>query len=1014
MLHAFGGAPDDGAAPEHGTLATDGTVLYGLTAKGGSITNAGTFFKVNTDGTGYQTLHSFTTNANDGANPWGTPLLIGPAVYGMTLNGGTNGVGAIFQINTDGGGFQLLHSFGSGSDGQAPYGSLVTDGINLFGMTYAGGTNSTGTIFVISTNGTGYKILHSFVEGGADGWGPKGSLVLSDGVFYGLTALGGANSSGTIFRINTDGSGYQKIYDFGGAGDGTFPYGSLVVSNSTLYGMTDLGGAHGVGTVFSVGTNGLNYQLLHSFSFSDTRVPTGDLTLSNATLYGMAAAGGDTNINPFPDGAVFRMNTDGSGYQLVYQFSNASNDVTSGNSPQGSLLLLGGQLYGMTFAGGSSTNDGIVFSLGGTGGTAAGGGAVGALNVTMLPAGAATADAQWAVDGGNIYDNGTTITNVPAGQHTVFFSTVSGWTSPASQIVTINSGATTSVTGTYTPVAVGALKVTLVPAGAVTAGAQWEMDGGNVYDSGTTITNISTGPHTVFFSTVSGWTSPASQNITINSGATTSVTGTYTPITVTKPTLKIVTPTAGLDVSNSVFTATGTSSDSIPISGVYYQLNGNGWNLATTANNWANWSATNLNLAVGANTFSAYAMDTNNNVSATNSVSFAYVVSDKLVINIKGSGTIKPNLNGVAEPTGKTLTMVAKAAKGFEFIGWTGSISTNSPKLTFVMASNLQFTANFKDITRPVNAILSPRKNQVVTNSAPIASGRAKDNVGVTSVWFAVNGGGWMPAILPDGTNWTTPPLTLLSGPNSISAVAEDAAGNVSRTNTVLFKYMVEATADWAPDSLNGLLASVTPTNGAAESVGFDPSTFAQAGIDGDTNAEDYGAGTYSYVKTDTNIAQLSLAYTNPPSSSNNLGPITLVFTNHYSGYFTNASEGDTGGFNVAITTAFTPSTVSGKTIIATSSNSLKTTTIKLSTRTFVKTPANNSSTGTSSGNYTFTRYSPVTGMLALAFTDTADTGTTAYVQTTFTSATSGTYFVMTFDNTGTLQDTDNGRFTLK
>lgn len=723
LIHGFAGPPSDGAGPEYGSLATDGTVLYGMTLNGGA-TNSGTLFKVNTDGTGFQLLHSFTglsfedivlndaANTNDGLNPYGTPLLIGSTLYGMTIMGGTNGLGTVFKINTDGSGFQLLHSFGSYSppDGQSPYGSLVTDGTNLFGMT-SSGSSYDGTIFMIGTDGTGYRILHDFQADQIDGLSPWGSLVLANGVLYGMTLFGGIANNGTIFQINTDGTGYQKIHDFGGINNGASPYGSLIVSGSTLYGMSSGGGTNGVGAVFSIETSGTNFQILHSFSLYELNKPFGDLTLSNSTLYGMAALGGTNGLGL---GGVFQVNTDGSGYQFVHIFSFGPLDTQDGSQPTGTLLLSGSQLYGMTYFGGSGANYGAVFSLAGANGGGGGGG-------------------------------------------------------------------------------VGSLKVTILPAAVVTAGAQWEVDGGNVFDSGITIANLSAGQHTVYFSDVSGWATAPTQLITITADTTTSITGTYTQLKVTKPTVTIVTPTKGLHVSNSVFTATGTSSDTVRISGVYYQLNGGPWTLATTVNHWTNWSATNLNLTAGMNTFSAYAMDKNNDLSATNSVIFDFVVSAQLTVNTNGAGTIKPNLNGAEEPIGKILSMDAKAAKGFAFIGWSGSFSTNNAKLTFVMASNLEFTANFKDIARPVLVVLSPTKKQVVTNAAPIATGRAKDNVGVTAVQYRVNGGDWIPAILSDGTNWTTTNLApfLLSGTNnSISAFASDAAGNNSLTNTVPFKYV--------------------------------------------------------------------------------------------------------------------------------------------------------------------------------------------------------------------------------
>src|SRR6202012_5707166 len=82
-------------------------------------------FRINTDGSGYTNLHTFNLNS-DGVNPLGV-LFQGSdgALYGTTSLGGTNGGGVVFKINTDGNGYQVLHSFGAGKDGNAPRAALI-------------------------------------------------------------------------------------------------------------------------------------------------------------------------------------------------------------------------------------------------------------------------------------------------------------------------------------------------------------------------------------------------------------------------------------------------------------------------------------------------------------------------------------------------------------------------------------------------------------------------------------------------------------------------------------------------------------------------------------------------------------------------------------------------------------------------------------------------------------------------------------------------------------------------
>jgi hypothetical protein len=118
----------------------------------------------------------------------------------------------------------------------------------------------------------------------------------------------------------------------------------------------------------------------------------------------------------------------------------------------------------------------------------------------------------------------------------------------------------------FAPVVPGSLQVTILPAGAVTAGAKWQMDGGPVQNSGATI-SVNQGFHTVTFTPISGWTSPASEQVTITINQTTTTNGTYVPI----PTLTVT------------LTTTNTAMVSWPSPSTGWNLQQN-TNLATT--NW--------------------------------------------------------------------------------------------------------------------------------------------------------------------------------------------------------------------------------------------------------------------------------------------------------------------------------------------------------------------------------------------------------------------------------------------
>ncbi|MEO7989669.1 MAG: choice-of-anchor tandem repeat GloVer-containing protein [Chryseolinea sp.] len=284
-----------------GSLFFDGSFLYGMTEDGG-VNNLGVIFKVKSDGTGFVKLFDFI-NAENGYSPRGSLIFDGTFLYGVTSNGGTNSAGVIFKIKPDGTGFTKVLDFAGGTNGSVPVGDLIFDGTFLYGMTYMGGTSNLGTIFKIKSDGTGFSKLLDFVN--TNGYYPKGSLISDGNFLYGMTYGGGTYGFGTVFKISPDGTGYNKMLDFAGVsngGDGRNPEGSLNSDGAFLYGMTNYGGTNDTGTIFRINPNGTGYVKLLDLTFATNGVhPWGSLISDGTFLYGMTEDGGAKGV-----GTIFK------------------------------------------------------------------------------------------------------------------------------------------------------------------------------------------------------------------------------------------------------------------------------------------------------------------------------------------------------------------------------------------------------------------------------------------------------------------------------------------------------------------------------------------------------------------------------------------------------------------------------------------------------------------------------------------------------------------------------------
>lgn len=330
------------------------------------------------------TLYSFT-GKSDGKYPYaGVTIGNGGALFGTTLQGSVYSTGTVFELKppaATGGAWTeiVLHSF-SGGDGAYPYSAPVisTSGA-LLGTTDGGGATSAGAVFELTPpagSGKGWteSVLHSFSNTHGDGIGPYAGLLAGPGgIFYGTTAGGGANASGTVFQLtppSTPGGAWTEtiLYPFTGLnGDGSNPNAGVIAgANGVLYGTTQRGGAADAGTVFqltppSAPGGAWTETVLYSFMRgNDGGYPLAGLTLGKGgVLYGTASAGGT-----MANGVVFQLAPPTSGgtwtQTVLYNFTGLNGDgalpyagVTSGSN---------GALFGTTFAGGT-LDQGTLFEL---------------------------------------------------------------------------------------------------------------------------------------------------------------------------------------------------------------------------------------------------------------------------------------------------------------------------------------------------------------------------------------------------------------------------------------------------------------------------------------------------------------------------------------------------------------------------------------------------------------------------------------------------------------------------
>ncbi len=222
-----------------------------------------------------------------------------------------------------------------------------------------GGGSDSGSVFRVNSDGTGYTVLKHFPQTysspngptNLDGATPLAGPVLGGDTLYGSASQGGLWGKGTLFSLKTDGTGFTVLRHFAGS-DGKAPYGELLLVSTVLYGTTAGGGDYGKGTVFRLNADGSGFALLKSFAGTDGSLPLSGLTLSHGVLYGTTYKGGAAGY-----GTVFSLQTDGTGFVTLKHFAGGD-----GEGPRYNLIVSGSAIYGTTEGGIYQTNS-LVYRL---------------------------------------------------------------------------------------------------------------------------------------------------------------------------------------------------------------------------------------------------------------------------------------------------------------------------------------------------------------------------------------------------------------------------------------------------------------------------------------------------------------------------------------------------------------------------------------------------------------------------------------------------------------------------
>jgi hypothetical protein len=331
---------------------------------------------------------------------------------------------------------------------------------------------------------------------------------------------------------------------------------------------------------------------------------------------------------------------------------------------------------------------------------------------------------------------------------------------------------------------------------------QWIMDGTNLADggpvSGAAASQLSVNGEAL---------ADAGSYCVVVSNAYGSATSSVVTLAVPPPTL-IIKPLLA-SVTTPTLTVEGTAAGKFGVASVQYQLNGGTWTSANTTTQWSNWSAPVI-LQAGTNVFSAYSVDPIGNDSQTQTAFIFYATQSALTLQTSGSGTITRAFTSNNLVVGRNYTLTAVPNPGNLFSNWTGTMTTTSNPLTFLMVSNLTLTANFVTnfflpATGAYNGLFST------------AGGVTEESAGMLYNLILKTNGAYSGKLFIAGTNYAFTGSFDIFGHSALSLGPSNAAGGpllLDLTLDQVPKNQIVGTVSnnlWAANLVSDLAANTLP-----------------------------------------------------------------------------------------------------------------------------------------------------------------------------------------------------------